>query len=603
MIFGSLSFSNNRNASSVVERFREVTDNEQLIFYPVIYMDFIGGYFLHPRLPYKYTDLYFFDATHDIIVLMSGSVYNRTEIYKLFNIDVQVPDPERISLLFMKEGPAFVEKLNGDFSIFLLIPGKREAYLFRDHVGIRPFAWMLDKQTLFFSSDINGLCRALSNGRAVDRDFLLGYFKYIDYRKTPDKRVKKILPGHFLHFSEAGTKINKYWYPKKIRVDKKLKYSQMLSDLKILLWDAVKIRCDNRFNAGTHVSSGIDSGIVAALARKEYPHQEKFYGFSWSPHDFNHVEVKYDERELVFKSCEKSDILPVFSNMNIDNFPAVISSFYCNPGVFYEYKTIEQALEFNTNLIFSGWGGDEFISTGDRGVEQDLLRTLQLRTFFRRNPLRPFRKFIKNQLYYVLYPALGILDKGTAGSFREEARYIKKPFKKSDRKAIRNFYFHSSRHQLHLRMLRFYHLQNRCESWAINGYRNGIEYRYPLLDKRIIEYMLRVPSELLCKTDHFRPLLREIGKGILPEEVRQNLSKTDPVSWAFTQELFRISALLFMKEIDKWKTNPDLHFIDFDLLTKDINKFDEQPDKVNTRALFRALVFIKAIHEFIVIYR
>ncbi len=35
----------------------------------------------------------------------------------------------------------------------------------------------------------------------------------------------------------------------------------------------------------------------------------------------------------------------------------------------------------------------------------------------------------------------------------------------------------------------------------MNGFRKGVEYRYPLLDKRIIEYMLKVPSELLCKTD------------------------------------------------------------------------------------------------------
>ena len=41
--------------------------------------------------------------------------------------------------------------------------------------------------------------------------------------------------------------------------------------------------------------------------------------------------------------------------------------------------------------------------------------------------------------------------------------------------------------------------------------------------------MLKVPSELLCKTDYFRPLLREIGEGILPDEVRLHEQKYDPV--------------------------------------------------------------------------
>lgn len=156
---------------------------------------------------------------------------------------------------------------------------------------------------------------------------------------------------------------------------------------------------------------------------------------------------------------------------------------------------------------------------------------------------------------------------------------------------------------MHLRMLRFYHLQRRCEAWAINGYRKGIEYRYPLLDKRIIEYILKVPSELLCKPNQFRPLLREMSEGILPDEVRWNLSKTDPVSWAFTEKLFRDSTILFIEELEQWKANPDLHFVDFDLLTDDISKYSDRPDSVDTKPLFRAMVYIKAIHHFSIVYR
>ena len=122
-------------------------------------------------------------------------------------------------------------------------------------------------------------------------------------------------------------------------------------------------------------------------------------------------------------------------------------------------------------------------------------------------------------LYCIVFPALNILDRGTAESFRNDARYLKKPFRQSERSAIRDFHFNTSRRKFHLEMLRFYHLQERCESWFIMGYRNGIEYRYPLLDKRIIEYMLSVPSELLCKTDHFRPVIRELGEGILPSRM------------------------------------------------------------------------------------
>jgi asparagine synthase (glutamine-hydrolysing) len=205
-------------------------------------------------------------------------------------------------------------------------------------------------------------------------------------------------------------------------------------------------------------------------------------------------------------------------------------------------------------------------------------------------------------LSYILYPALGILGRGLRRSFRDDSRYLKLPFRKSDKKAVKNFYFYTSRRQNHLRLLQLYHLQERCESWSVNGFRKGVEYRYPLLDKRIIEYMLKVPSELLCKTEPSRPLLRKIGEGILPDEVRLNLYKNDPVYWKWMDELFKGSAISFMEEVIGWKDNADLHFVDFELLEEDINKFKTNVE-IDQKVLFRALVYLKAIHEFVKKYK
>ncbi len=389
-----------------------------------------------------------------------------------------------------------------------------------------------------------------------------------------------------------------------IREERHLVRDNMLSDLKNLLSDAVTIRCDRRFTAGAHVSGGLDSGIVAALARKEYYSQDEFTGFSWSPRDYiSPAGTKYDERDLVIKSCTKANINPLFSEMSNSDFQGIVSSYSTNHGFFSEHSTIDQAVRTKTNLIFSGWGGDEFISTGVSAMEPDLLRRLKLGIFFRRNPVYPPKLFIKRMIFCVVHPALGIMSRGMIRSFKNDSRYIKKSFSQSDRKAIKYFHFNTSKHQFHLSMLRFYHLQNRCESWNVNGYRRGVEYRYPLLDRRIIEYMLKVPTELLCKTDDVRPLLRELGEGILPEEVRLNRSKNDPVYREWMEELFRDAAVSFMEEVSVWRANPDLSFIDFDLLTRDISIFKDSPENFQQKVLFRSLVYLKAIHEFTVDYR
>ena len=573
-----------------------------LSFHPVGLECFSGGYFLHQRLLLTGDDFFYHDKGEDLFVLFSGYIYNKTDLAGLSDFAPDEREPRIAARLFLDEGPEFVRRLNGDFVIFIGQPVRRRAYLFRDHLGIRPVAYSTITGDLLFSSDITDLCRRMSGKNTPVIDYLLGYFKYVDFTVTPSDKVKRLLPGHYLEYSDRGTSLTRYWKPEKIKTDHCLNYEVMLSDLKSLVEEAVLIRCNNRFTAGAHVSSGLDSCTVAVLARRNCFGQELFYGYSWSPAGFTPSDPVYDERDLVKSFCSREGIEPVFSDMTPEGFLDRVANYYHHKGYFFEENTLELAMVHGTNLLFSGWGGDEFISTGDRGIELDLLSRLNLRTWFRRNHVKPLKRFMKYCLMYTLLPALGILQRNVARAFADDARYIKEPYKKSERRVLRNFYFHTSRRQLHLRYLKFYHIQERCESWMVSGYRRGIEYRYPLLDMRIIEYMIKVPSLLLCRTDHFRPILRIIGEAWLPDEIRLNYSKRDPVHMELWHELFRLSGLELMNEAEQWSSNPDLYFIDFEKLNGDIARYRRDPGAVDGRVLFKALVYMKGVHRFTVEY-
>ncbi len=600
MICGSFTLSGSGDTLSAWGDF--YPDDEGLSYYQVRKGVFNGGYYLHRRLPLTGDDFYFYDSENDLLVLFSGYIYNKTELADRYGFDADESVPRTAARLFLKEGSEFVRRVNGDFVIFIAQPANRRAYLFRDQVGIRPVAYSADNGRLHFSSDINGLCRHLAGKKHVSGEFLLGFFKYIDLTITPSDRVRRLLPGHYLEYSESGVRLTRYWDPERIKTDNNMGYNEMLSELKKLVEDAVRIRCDSRFMAGSHVSSGLDSCTVAALARRNYSSQDTFYGYSWSPSGFIPSDPAYDERDLVRSLCSRERIEPVFSGITPGEFLDRVSDHYHNKGNYFEEHTLGQAAADGTNLLFSGWGGDEFISTGDRGIETDLLRRLSLRTYFRRNHIRPVKRFIKYFLLYTLLPAVGILQRNVARSFANDVRYLKKPFGKCDRKVLRNFYFHTSRRQLHLGYLRFYHIQERCESWMISGYRRGVEYRYPLLDMRIVEYIIRVPSLLLCRTDYFRPLLRIIGEGFLPDDVRLNVSKRDPVYMEWWYELFRQAGLKLMDEVDQWQDNQELAFIDFEKLNEEIAQYRRDPAATDGRVLFKSLVYMKAAHQFTVKY-
>jgi hypothetical protein len=115
--------------------------------------------------------------------------------------------------------------------------------------------------------------------------------------------------------------------------------------------------------------------------------------------------------------------------------------------------------------------------------------------------------------------------------------------------------------------------------------------------------MLTVPTELLVKAGDYRPLLREMGRSLLPEDVRHNYRKNDPVSRSYMSKLYRDAAMILIDEAGEWSSNPDLHFIDFDILSGDIQLFRERGDKQDDQALYKGLVYIKAVHEFTRRYR
>lgn len=574
-----------------------------LKYFPLKAEGFAGGYYLHDRLPLTQGDFFYSDAAADILVLFSGYIYNKKELATASGVAASAPEPVIAAGLFLAEGPDFVRNLNGDFAIFICRPAARQAYLFRDHTGIRPMAWTLHGGNLFFSSDVRELSRFAAGGRGPETTWLTGYFRYVDFKEAPCRNVQRLLPGHYLEYTRKGIRMTRYWDPEKITTDRRMDYDTMISDLRQLVHDAVAIRCDGRFSAGSHVSGGLDSGMVATLARSGYRSQPVFYGYSWSPGGFTAPKIPYDERDLVRSLCTAAGITPVFSAITPREFYENTGRLFYNGGFFIEESLARQASENGTSLIFSGWGGDEFISTGDRGIETDLLRQLRLKAYFRRNPVRPLRRFIKYFLEYTLFPAIGVLQPKVARSFASDTRYLEEPYRRSERRVLRNFYFHTSRRAMHLGYLRFYHLQDRCEIWTTMGYRLGVEYRYPLLDRRIIEYMVRIPSKHLCRTGYFRPLLRITGDGILPDDVRLNTSKKDHLYSAWWRELMKHSALSALDEAETWRAGPDSGFINFDLLLADIKKYRDDSGSVDEVALFRALVYIRAVYGFSKVYR
>ncbi len=556
---------------------------------------------LNKNLPWQETDHVCFDEQNKILVFMDGVIYNREALLRDLSVSDKEPkDPQLVCKAFLHWGPSFVKRLNGDFAICIYQQNENRAFFFRDHLGIRPLAISRTGQAVYFATDMMGLCKALYGNKKIDPDYLLNQFIWVgyDYDILPHKAVKKVSPAHYHQIDAENEQHIRYWHPESIKKDNKLDADQVKQELESILIDAVNIRADKRFNASAHVSGALDSGVVAALARKACKHQERFFGFSWTPLRAKKTDqMPYDERDLVKKTCAINNITPVFADYGPEDCIQK-KEFDWRSSISYlaEKKVIGFARDNKVNLIFSGWGGDEFISIGHRGVDADLIREFDWKYFFKKYPLSRPRKAISALLFNALFPGV-LRTHSKYKTYPSVHRYIKKKLGCNIVPRKQRFRY-SSRRDVHLQLLSMGHLGQRTADWFVAGRRNGIEYRYPLLDKRIVEYMLKVPSRCLTGGLHYRNILRAIGKNRLPPEVACSKSKEDPVGNAYfvyiAQEVF--SSLI--EGFEEYAFNPDLDFVDFDLLRSTLPRIIPPGNKDDPTYDGTIFAYLKGVHDF-----
>lgn len=578
-IYGLISNYTNNPKSNIIKQLIEVIQWESSIHIQIEETNLSAGILYDKSLPYRKEDFFYYDKNNNTIILLSGVIYNQIELIEKTGIEFKNKFlPELILGYYLKYGENFVSELNGDFAILIYNTRINEARLYRDHVGVKPISYCVLNDCLLFSSDFLALSKVLSTTETLNELYLfqnLTRSNLWDYSLTPCKKVIKVIPGHYIKYSNIGLKQIKYWFPEKIRVDNKLDIKKAISEIGEILSDAVKIRCDHRFFASAHVSGGLDSGLIAALAKKEYTHQNIFYGFSWSAQNVSNIEIDIDERDLAREICEFNGIELKLSKISKSDFIDYVSNWMCRVGYFDEFKIRKDAKNLGANLIFSGHGGDEFLSCHELGIDSDLLFNLKWISFFEKNSIFKPKIFISNFLHGVFFPFFGIarFQKST-----DETKHYRKYLNLDNIRKGKSKYNLSkwrSRKDVHLGYLYNYHLVSRMEEWANCGNNMGIEYRYPLLDKRIVEYSIKIPSNLIYQDS--RLIMKNLCKNMLPEKVIGYTKLSDDVHSIKFEEIVQDSFDILLNNYEIYKRNPYLSFIDFDLLMNDIIEYKKKP--------------------------
>lgn len=416
---------------------------------------------------------------------------------------------------FIRFGTDFVKQWNGAFSCAFFDEKNGKLTLVRDRIGVKPMFYTRIGRTLFFSSDIDGLfkqsgMKAVLDKKGLNEVFGLGPAK--TYGCGIFRDVEELLPGHMLSYSKEGTQLSCYWHLQSRPHEES--YKQTVEHTAYLIQDAVRKEMESDTPVCAFLSGGVDSSLVSSICAANLKKKgEKLHTFSFDftgndknfranafqpSQDRPYVEkmVEFLGSEHHYLECDsrtQADLLyAAVDARGLPNMADVESSLL--------YFCMEVGRTHQTAL--TGECADEIFGGYPWFHKKECF---EAHTFPWTMDLAPRKAMLSDSFL----EALGMdayVREAYETSAAETPRLAGETAEESRRREIAYLNEKWFMQTLMDRM-------NRTSSYA------GLSARVPFADYRIVEYLWNVPWEMKAKGGVVKALLRETGRGILPDEI------------------------------------------------------------------------------------
>jgi asparagine synthase (glutamine-hydrolysing) len=202
------------------------------------------------------------DARAELIAKLNSRLANRQEV------SLATPDAELILHAYGAWGESCLDYLIGDFSFAIWDAPNRKLFCARDQIGVKPFYYARIANTLLVGNTLQvlrlhpGVSTKLSD--LAIGDFLLFGVNYrTDVSAIED--IKKLPQSHFLTATGEQFRIRRYWsFP----IEEPLRHrrsSDCIHEFRTILRAAIGDRLRTN-RASVSLSGGLDSPTVAAMA-------------------------------------------------------------------------------------------------------------------------------------------------------------------------------------------------------------------------------------------------------------------------------------------------------------------------------------------------
>jgi len=491
-------------------------------------------------------------------IVFNGEIFNymelRPELEARGHRFTTGSDTEVFLHLYEEFGPECLHHLNGQFAVALWNNREETLFLARDRLGVRPLFYTMQDGALIFGSEVKAILAHPRVRTEIDHGAIgqvLTYWSTLTPR-TVFRNIVEIPPGHYLLTREGGISVQRYWeisFPTGNRMapDPSLQRNEKdcQRELHDLLVDAIRLRLRSDVPVGAYLSGGLDSSIIAALARKYTDNPLDTFSIAFS-------DPQYDEsplqRQMARALGTNHQVLRVthadigrafFQTIRHTETPITRTA----PVPMFLLSELVRDRGFK--VVLTGEGADELLAG------YDIFKEAAVRRFWARQPNSKCRPLLLQRLYRDIPGLAGANAASLAAFFRADLTEVEAPS-----------YSHAVRWRNNSRMLRFLSHEVQEAIRVPSGYGPGtpdyppqfaqwgalersqflettiflsqyllssqgdrvamahsVEGRFPFLDYRVVEFCNHLPSRMKLRGLTEKFVLKQVGRELLPDGI------------------------------------------------------------------------------------
>jgi asparagine synthase (glutamine-hydrolysing) len=480
--------------------------------------------------------------SHGNMLVLDGRIDNHVELSDLLNIrKSSSPDSLLVLAAFQRWGEECFSRLIGDWSLAIWANIDRTLYLARDHAGTRTLYFEIKDETILWSTSLETFFVQCGT-REIDEHFAACYLACLPIRDlTPYKGIKAVSPAHYVKLRDGVSTHKAHWNwlaKDTIRYRTDSEYDQHFLSL-------LRQSVDRRTGPGAPIlaqlSGGMDSSSIVCISDDQRISQGaapedlldtiSFYDDSepdWNERPyFSAAEAKRGKAGIhVDSSIFELTLTPPDGSAGDQFLPGRDSSAIQSEEAF---ETILRGRGYR--VILSGIGGDEILGGVPNPLPElaDLLIAGNFSSLLTRGIAwsLPDRKPLIHTLFKTV-SHLSQLYFRAHRSRRSFAPWIGNSLKRLCDEALCNDVTQFSR---------FGQRPSRIDSglawWSVMetlphinpGFIARYEYRYPYLDRDLVDFLFTVPTEQLLQPGRRRLLMRRALAGIVPDVILERRRK------------------------------------------------------------------------------